>query len=133
MELSNSFEISPFDKLDNDQYLFLTTFLKHRGNLKLLQEELNISYPYAKKKLTELLSALNLTQENDETFIKEDVNMQIQFEGKESNRAGDIVRRKLMENGGRAIVTSISGNRYGIKADADGQHILCNELPPIYT
>ena len=52
MELSNSFEISPFDKLDNDQYLFLTTFLKHRGNLKLLQEELNISYPYAKKKLT---------------------------------------------------------------------------------
>ena len=133
MELSNSFEISPFDKLDNDQYLFLTTFLKHRGNLKLLQEELNITYPYAKKKLTELLSALNLTQENDETFIKEDVNMQIQFESKESNRAGDIVRRKLMENGGRAIVTSISGNRYGIKADTDGQHILCNELPPIYT
>mgnify|MGYP003223772809 CR=1 FL=1 len=59
--------------------------------------------------------------------------MQIQFDGKESNRAGDIVRRKLMENGGRAIVTSISGNRYGIKADTDGQHILCNELPPIYT
>ena len=82
MELSNSFEISPFDKLDNDQYLFLITFLKHRGNLKLLQEELNISYPYAKKKLTELLSALNLTQENDETFIKEDVNTQIQFESK---------------------------------------------------
>ena len=132
LELSNSFEISPFDKLDNDQYLFLTTFLKHRGNLKLLQEELNISYPYAKKKLTELLSALNLTQE-DETLIKEDVNMQIQFDGKESNRAGDIVKRKLMENGGRAIVTSISGNRYGIKADTDGQHILCNELPPIYT
>lgn len=132
LELSNSFEISPFDKLDNDQYLFLTTFLKHRGNLKLLQEELNISYPYAKKKLTELLSALNLTQE-DKTLIKEDVNMQIQFDGKESNRAGDIVKRKLMENGGRAIVTSISGNRYGIKADTDGQHILCNELPPIYT
>ena len=59
--------------------------------------------------------------------------MQIQFESKESNRDGDIVRRKLMENGGRAIVTSISGNRYGIKADTDGQHILCNELPPIYT
>lgn len=133
MELSNSFEIGPFDKLDNDQYLFLTTFLKHRGNLKLLQAELNISYPYAKKKLTELLSALNLTQEENEPSMKEDVNMQIHFEGKESNHAGDIIKRKLMENGGRAIVTSISGNRYGIKADADGQHILCSELPPIYT
>ena len=69
LELSNSLEISPFDKLDNDQYLFLTTFLKHRGNLKLLQEELISSYPFAKKILTELLSALILTQENDETFI----------------------------------------------------------------
>lgn len=132
MELSNDFEFSIFDKLNNDQYNFLLTFLRHRGNLKSLQEEMNISYPYAKKKLTDLLVTLKLDGEEN-TQIEENIEMSHWFRNTESNRASDIIKRKLAENGGRAIVSSISGNRYGIKADSDGQHILCDELPPIYT
>lgn len=133
MELSNDFEISIFEKLNKDQYNFLLTFLKHRGNLKLLQEELNISYPYAKKKLTELLSVLNLDEEGKSIQPEENVEMNHSFRNAKSSRASDIIKNKLAENGGRAIVSSISGNRYGIKSASDGQHILCDELPPIYT
>lgn len=132
MELSNDFEFSIFDKLNTDQYDFLLTFLKHRGNMKSVQEEMNISYPYAKKKLTDLLATLKLNEEDNEQ-TEENIEMSHWFSKVESSKASDIIKRKLAENGGRAIVSSISGNRYGIKAGSDGQHILCDELPPIYT
>lgn len=133
MELSSDFEFSIFDRLNDDQHNFLLTFLKHRGNMKSLQEEMNISYPYAKKKLTELLSALNLNEEENSIRPEEKVEMRYWFRNTESNKASDMIKSKLAENGGRAIVSSISGNRYSIKAGSDGQHILCDELPPIYT
>lgn len=133
MELSNDFEFGIFDRLNDEQHNFLLTFLKHRGNLKLLQEEMRISYPYAKKKLTEVLTVLNLNQNENVVSPEENTDMRNLFVNLESNKASDIIRTKLAENGGRAIVSSINGNRYGIKADADGQHILCDELPPVYT
>ena len=34
MELKNTFDLSPFDLLDNEQFEFLITFLKNRGNLR---------------------------------------------------------------------------------------------------
>ena len=59
LELHNEFESTPFEALKDEQYDFLIAFLRNRGNMKLIQSELNISYPYAKKKLDELLKALN--------------------------------------------------------------------------
>ena len=53
LELKNDFEFSIFDRLDEELYEFLLTFLKHKGNLKLVQESLGISYPLAKRKLNE--------------------------------------------------------------------------------
>ena len=55
LELRNDFELSAFEKLSREQNQFLMTFLKNRGNLKNLQNELQISYPLSKKKLDELL------------------------------------------------------------------------------
>lgn len=133
LELSNDFELNIFDRLDTEQYSFLLTFLKHRGNLKLLQEELNLSYPSAKKKLTEVLTVLNLSCDEDNITQEENPEMSKWFTNTESNKASDIIKAKLAENGGRAVVSSISGNRYGIIAHPDGKHILCDELPPIYT
>ena len=43
LELRNNFEMSVFDQLSSEQYDFLRTFLKHRGNLKNLQTEMQIS------------------------------------------------------------------------------------------
>ena len=59
MELRNDFELSPFDSLSPEQTEFLTTFLKQRGNMSSVQNELGISYPAAKKRLDDLLVALN--------------------------------------------------------------------------
>ena len=71
MELKNTFDLSPFDLLDNEQFEFLITFLKNRGNLKEVQSEMQISYPTAKKKLDELLAALNLSSTTENIIPKE--------------------------------------------------------------
>ena len=46
-----------------------------------------------------------------------------------SGLASDIIRKKLLENGGRAVVSSARGNQYEIRASRDGAHFECNELP----
>ena len=48
LELRNSFSISPFEKLSEEQSTFLLTFLRCRGNLSTVQTELSLSYPAAK-------------------------------------------------------------------------------------
>ena len=71
MELRNTFDLSPFDRLDKEQFEFLITFLKDRGNLKEVQSDMQISYPTAKKKLDELLAALNLGGGTEKVMPKE--------------------------------------------------------------
>ena len=61
LELKNDFDLSIFDRLTNEDYEFLIAFLKNKGNLKSLQAEMGISYPFAKKKLDNLLYNLKLT------------------------------------------------------------------------
>lgn len=55
--------------------------------------------------------------------------------GKDSVKASDLVRKKLLESGGRAIVISLRGKPYEIRAAWDGKAFLCDELPihPPYT
>ena len=60
LEIKKDFEVSVFDKLSDEQISFLLSFLKNQGNLKSLQTEQGISYPAAKKKLNDLLVAMNL-------------------------------------------------------------------------
>ena len=45
--------------------LFLKIFIKNRGNLSELQKEMNISYPTAKARLEDLVSALGYRREED--------------------------------------------------------------------
>ena len=71
MELRNTFDLGPFDRLDKERFEFLITFLKDRGNLKEVQSDMQISYPTAKKKLDELLAALNLGGGTEKVMPKE--------------------------------------------------------------
>lgn len=64
LEISNIFELSPFDYLDTANTDFLMCFLKSRGNLKAVQEALGISYPTAKKQLDRVITALGMANEN---------------------------------------------------------------------
>ncbi len=130
IELNGSFELSVFDKLSPDQYTFLMTFLKCRGNLKDLQSELQISYPTAKKRLEDLLTALDLNDESNITQNTQEV-IDVNFwnTDKNSNKASEIIKTKLKENGGRVIIHTISGLPCEICAAPDGKSFTSDKLP----
>ena len=135
LELRNEFDLTPFDTLNNEQYEFLIAFLKNRGNMKLLQKELFISYPYAKKRMEELLVALNLIENKgeDKAKMKEIriINVNEWNTNTFSTKASDIVKCKLKQNDGKAVVSSLEGKMYEIYALKDGNSFYCEALPDI--
>lgn len=133
LELHNNFETSPFEKLNTEQYDFLISFLKNRGNMKLVQSELNISYPYAKKKMDDLLVQLELSNEKSEGK-NEMRNIELVDENNwrtdsSSVKASDIIKCALKKNKGRAVIRSLEDNEYEIFALKDGETFLFDVLP----
>ena len=128
MELKNTFDLSPFDLLDNEQFEFLITFLKNRGNLKEVQSEMQISYPTAKKKLDELLAALNLSSTTENIIPKEiDVSrMNVDYTSKS---ASEMIKAKLKEHGGHVTVFTARGLPCEIYAEPDGTTFTSDKLP----
>ncbi|MBC7194892.1 MAG: DUF2089 domain-containing protein [Caldisericia bacterium] len=57
------FPLNRFLTLSREEEDFLLIFLISRGNLKEVQERLNISYPTAKSRLEEVLKSLGLSEE----------------------------------------------------------------------
>lgn len=132
MELRNDFELSLFDSLNPEQTNFLITFLKQRGNMSSVQSELGISYPTAKKRFDDLLVALNLIENNQQNFQNDEsevVDMSTWNVQKNSVKASDIIKRKLVENSGKAIVHTARGLPCEVRAAPDGVSFLCNKLP----
>ena len=133
MELRNDFELGPFDSLNPEQMSFLVTFLKQRGNMSSIQNELGISYPAAKKRLDDLLAALTLGEDNRQNpqkiEDKEEIDMSSWYVPENSTKASDIIKRKLMENNGRVIVHTAQGLPCEIRAAPDGVSFLCDKLP----
>ena len=103
MEMKNDFELSVFDRLSNEQYMFLVAFLQQRGNLKNVQSELGVSYPTAKKKLDDLLVALELVSAEEEVLLGE-IDMSNLVVNHNSTDASEIIKSKLMACGGRTMV-----------------------------
>ncbi len=127
MELKNDFELSIFEQISSEQYSFLLAFLQNRGNLKEVQADLQISYPTAKKKLDELLIALGLNERAEEEEKEIDMrNLHIDYS---SNRASEIIKAKLKENGGHVTVYTARGLPCEIYAEADGKSFTSDKLP----
>ncbi|MGM9899838.1 MAG: DUF2089 domain-containing protein [Bacilli bacterium] len=57
-KIHGDFHLSKFDYLTSSQQEFALVFLKNAGNIKLIEKELNISYPTVKKNLEEVIYAL---------------------------------------------------------------------------
>ena len=129
VELRNTFELSVFDRLGKEQMNFLISFLKYRGNLKSLQEEMGISYPTAKKRLDELLCALEICQAGNNSTEQEVLNMSSISTNRNSNRASDIIKAKLMDNGGHMTVYTVKGLPCEVWMNADGTSFTCDKLP----
>lgn len=111
LTINKPFAISPFDALSPELYDFLMEFLRQQGNLSAVQQSLNISYPTAKKHLTNLLIDLNL-HINEETAKCEGEDIMPILST--NNYASNLIRNKLKENNGHATVRSIKGKQYSI-------------------
>ena len=129
VELRNTFELSIFDCLSKEQMDFLLSFLKYRGNLKNLQDEIGISYPTAKRRLEELLIALEIGQEEEASVEQEVLDMSSISVNRSSNRASEIIKAKLMDNGGRVTVYTARGLPCEVWMNADGRSFTSDKLP----
>jgi len=56
--LEGQFSLGRFYRLSPPQLAFIETFIRCEGKLTRVQEELNISYPTARARLTEVIRAL---------------------------------------------------------------------------
>ena len=129
MELKNRFDLSPFDVLDNEKSDFLFSFLRNRGNLKNVQAELQMSYPTAKRKLDEILIALDLYEEDITAIEREDMDMSNWFTDHTSNKASEIIKTKLKKAGGRVVVHTARGLPCEICVASDGVSFKSDKLP----
>lgn len=89
---------------------------------------MKISYPTAKKKLDNLLEALNLGGAANDAFPKEpDVScMNVDYT---SNLASEIIKAKLKEHGGHVTVYTARGLPCEIYAEPDGTTFTSDKLP----
>ena len=129
MELRNTFDLSPFDMLNNENAAFLLSFLRNRGNLKNVQAELQMSYPTAKRRLDEILIALDLYEEEAGVTEREEIDMCNWFTDHTSNKASEIIKTKLKKSGGRVIVYTARGLPCEICVAADGVSFESDKLP----
>ncbi len=130
LELKNSFELSTFDRLSEERYDFLLAFLRNRGNMKSLQSELQISYPLAKKKLDELLIDLGIESRVYEQEEFEEIDMSKITVDRSSTKASEIIKAKLIEAGGRAMIRLYNGEMREVSASPNGKDFLCPQLIP---
>lgn len=130
LEIKKDFEVSKFDTLPPELYLFLIEFLKSQGNLKVVQSKLSLSYPAAKQKMMQLLTALDLYSE-ESRYKTEEPTMNVDSIITKTHHASTCVREKLIQNGGSAVVHTIKGKEYKIWM-IDNEKFGCDVLPPYF-
>lgn len=129
MELRNTFDLSQFDVLDEEKSAFLRSFLRNRGNLKNVQADMQMSYPTAKRRLDEILIALDLYEEETGVTEREEIDMRNWFTDHTSTKASEIIKTKLKKCGGRVIVYTARGLPCEICVAADGVSFESDKLP----
>lgn len=129
LKLQNEFELSPFDQLSNEQYIFLMNFLKNRGNLKNLQADLQLSYPTAKNKLDEVLTALGFKIDLEVEHQPEVIDMHNIVVDRNSKKASEVIKAKLKEHNGHITVFTLRGLPREVWANSDGKSFICDKLP----
>ncbi len=76
LEINGEFNLTPFDYLSKEQLQFALVFIKNQGNIKMIEKQLNISYPTVKKNLDDLCLSLGFKTfkiDNDVKPTKESV------------------------------------------------------------
>lgn len=98
IELKGEFNLTPFDYLSKEELQFALIFIKNQGNIKMIEKQLNISYPTVKKSLDDLCNSLGFKAfkiDNDVKPSRESVkeklkNGEISFEEAEDMLGGSL-------------------------------------------
>ncbi len=122
-------EMNPFAYLTEQQSDFLKLYLQSRGNLKAVGERLNSSYPTVKRKLEELLTALGYVDEKEEEECEDMLRSWDKVE--EAKKPSEIIRNRIIEEGGKVTVYSYTNIPYEITMAANGKQITCPQLPNV--
>ena len=99
--LDGSFELSRLLRLEPEQLYFVETFLRNRGKIKDVEEELGISYPTVVARLNEVIAALGYETLADEDEMKE-IRRQILDDLQEGRLSAADAAARLRELQGRA-------------------------------
>lgn len=70
--IEGNFALSKFNLLKDEHLFFIELFIKNRGNIKMIEKELNISYPSVKKLLDETIESLGYDV-SENTQVMDDV------------------------------------------------------------
>ena len=58
-EVTGEFELPPLARLETDDRVFITEFVKSSGSLKLMAEKMKLSYPTVRNMLDDIITRLN--------------------------------------------------------------------------
>ncbi len=117
--------LSPFDYLTAEQKDFLITFLKCKGNIKAIEAALGISYPTVNKRHSELLIALGIQDEKEMEQIDMSIFGNI---NRSSNLPSDIIKNKLYDNNGTAVIRLQRGEPCRIAIADNGNSFTSDKL-----
>jgi len=67
--LEGQFSLGRFYQLSPEQLAFVETFIRCEGKLTRLQDELSMSYPAARARLTEIIRALGYEVRDEESSV----------------------------------------------------------------
>lgn len=73
IEITGDFEQSRFSYLNQSELHFVELFLANQGNIKVMERELEISYPTVKKQLDVILKKLGITPTGTVTLSREEI------------------------------------------------------------
>ncbi|XFA98519.1 DUF2089 domain-containing protein [Candidatus Izemoplasma sp. B36] len=70
--LEGRFTLSKFNYLDTEKLYFIEVFMKNKGNIKMVEKEMGLSYPTIKKMLDEVVEQLGYSSKDEKQEEKEE-------------------------------------------------------------
>ena len=128
LELSNDFTLNKFSFLTEEDLQYVELFIHYSGNLKEIQQQLHLSYPAAKKRLTKIQETLGLKQEEVRSSQFEPVINNLPIYHDETNAVKKI-KEKLNASGGIATIPLSKGDSFQIYYEDFGNGVYATNLP----
>jgi len=126
LELSNEFDLPEISYLEKQDRETLEMFLACVGSVKEMQERMGKSYPWVKKTVDDVFAKLSYKPIQENTCETDVSNLEVNLE---STKTSEIVRTKLIKNGGKATVYTLQGKEYTVSITGDGKAFSTRAIP----